>query len=193
MPYEWAGWCILKMKQVESQKIIVASKNPVKVRAAEEGFRLMFPDGAFEVAGITVPSGVPDQPMSERETFTGAWNRATSAASAAVGADFWVGIEGGIEEYHGELTTLAWVVVRSRDGRYGKGRSGTFFLPEPLAALVRCGRELGEASDELFNERNVKQHIGTVGLLSGGAIDRTQYYVGAVALALFPFRNAHLY
>ncbi len=176
-----------------SQKIIVASKNPVKIQAAEDGFRLMFPEGAFEIEGVAVPSGVPDQPMSDAETFAGAWNRATSAVSVAADAHFYVGIEGGIEERDGELAALAWVVVRSNNGRYGKGRSATFFLPEQLAALVRSGRELGDASDELFNERNVKQHIGTVGLLSGGVIDRTQYYMSAVALALIPFRNAHLY
>ncbi|MDP3735128.1 MAG: inosine/xanthosine triphosphatase [bacterium] len=175
------------------QKIIVASKNPVKIHAAEDGFRLMFPEGAFEIEGVTVPSGVPDQPMSDAETFAGAWNRATGASGVAADAHFYVGIEGGIEERDGELAALAWVVVRSSDGRFGKGRSGTFFLPERLAVLVRAGRELGDASDEVFNEKNSKQGLGTVGFLSGGVMDRTQYYVSAVTLALFPFRNAHLY
>ena len=176
-----------------TQKIIVASKNPVKVRATEEGFRLMFPGEAFEVEGVTVPSSIPDQPFSDAETYQGAWNRATSAASAVADAHFYVGIEGGIEERDGELAALAWVVVRSSSGRCGKGRSGTFFLPERLAALVRAGRELGDASDEVFKEKNSKQGLGTVGFLSGGIIDRTHYYVSAVTLALFPFRNAHLY
>ncbi len=175
------------------QKVIVASKNPVKIRAAEEGFRRMFPEEMFEFESVVTHSGVADQPFSDSETYRGALNRVRAAATLVPAAHFWIGIEGGIEERDGELAALAWVVIRSSDGRQGKGRSATFFLPERLAALVRSGRELGEASDELFDERNVKQGLGTVGLLSGGIIDRTHYYAHAVALALLPFRNAHLY
>lgn len=153
----------------------------------------MFPDEVFEVVGVAVASGVPDQPMSDGETFSGAWNRATSAASMVEDAHFYIGIEGGVEERDGEFAVFAWVVVRSRDSRYGRGKSGTFFLPERLAALVRAGRELGDATDEVFSDRNSKLHTGAVGLLSGGVMDRTQYYITAVVLALFPFRNAHLY
>lgn len=37
-------------------KIVVASKNPVKINAAREGFKKMFPEVDFEVEGISVPS-----------------------------------------------------------------------------------------------------------------------------------------
>ena len=45
-----------------------------------------------------VPSGVSDQPRSEQETLEGARNRARSAARGYPHADYWVGIEGGIED-----------------------------------------------------------------------------------------------
>ncbi|MEN0049906.1 MAG: DUF84 family protein, partial [Bacteroidota bacterium] len=63
------------MNYNKMQKIIVASKNPVKIKAALQGFQEMFPEGFFEAEGIAVPSGVSDQPMGNEETYQGAWNR----------------------------------------------------------------------------------------------------------------------
>ena len=60
-------------------KIIVASKNPVKVQAVTTAFELAFPQKMHHVEGIGVPSGVSDQPMSEEETRLGAYNRAQGA------------------------------------------------------------------------------------------------------------------
>jgi len=85
-----------------------------------------------------------------------------------------------------------WVVVRSGD-RVGKARTGTFFLPAPVADLVRQGKELGEADDIIFGRSNSKQENGAIGLLTGNVIDRTQLYEHAVVLALVPFKNVGLY
>lgn len=57
------------------KKIIVASKNPVKVHAVEQAFGKMFPDEIFEIEGVSVLSGVSEQPLSNEETYTGAMNR----------------------------------------------------------------------------------------------------------------------
>ena len=61
-------------------KIIVASKNPVKINTAYEGFIKMFPDIVFEIEGISAESNVADQPMSEEKTLQGALNRAENAS-----------------------------------------------------------------------------------------------------------------
>lgn len=172
--------------------IIVASTNPVKIQSALRGFQRLFPDQTFEAQGLTVPSGVSHQPMTDAETLQGALNRATGAMEQAPEADYWVGIEGGCEAMNGELAVFAWVVVRSR-GRVGKGRTGLFFLPEAVAELVRQGVELGEADDIVFNRTNSKQGNGAIGLLTGDVIDRVQYYEHAMILALVPFKNADLY
>ena len=47
--------------------LYVGSQNPVKVNAALETLSDTL-DEAFEVEGISVPSGVSDQPMTEEET-----------------------------------------------------------------------------------------------------------------------------
>lgn len=173
--------------------VIVASTNPVKLQGMRRGLARMFPGESFDIQPLAAPSGVSDQPMTSRETLTGASNRACNARAARPDADLWAGIEGGVEEdpAHG-LSAFAWVVILSQT-REGKGRTGTFFLPPRVAELVRAGKELGEADDIVFGRTNSKQENGAVGLLTGDVIDRAAFYEQAVILGLIPFKNEELY
>jgi inosine/xanthosine triphosphatase len=171
--------------------IVVASTNPVKIGAALEGFRRMFPSETFAAQGISVPSSVSDQPMSDAETMRGALNRVRNARAQQPSANFWVGIEGGVEDRGGQLEAFAWIVVMDAE-RMGKSRTATFYLPQETARLIRQGMELGHADDVVFGRSNSKQQNGSVGLLTGDAVDRTAYYVQAVILALIPFKNPTL-
>lgn len=175
------------------KKVIVASKNPVKINAVEEAFRRMLKNESFEIVGINVPSDIVDQPMTDEETYRGAMNRACNAFGVENDAEYWVGIEGGLEEKNGELEAFAWVIIRSKGGKFGKGRTSTFFLPRRVAELIKQGKELGDASDEVFQEDNSKQKQGTIGLLTENNIDRTKYYIEPVIIALIPFKNPDLY
>ncbi|KAI3550624.1 hypothetical protein CSPX01_01674 [Colletotrichum filicis] len=175
--------------------IIVASKNPVKVQAAKLGFESALPDATYTVRGISVPSGVPDQPLTDEETLRGALNRARNAREVEKDADYWIGLEGGIDmpaDQSAPIMNFAWIVVISRDGRVGKARTGAYYLPQESAALLRQGMELGHADDLIFGQTNNKQSKGSVGMLTDGVIDRTSYYHHAVILALIPFKNKNL-
>jgi inosine/xanthosine triphosphatase len=172
--------------------IVIASGNPVKMEAARRGFQKMFPGETFEMRSVEASSGVQDQPMSSQETRQGAHNRACAAAKAIPQADYWVGIEGGIEDVGEEMEAFAWVVVYSPQ-LTGKGRTGAFFLPPAVASLIRQGKELGEADDIVFSQNNSKQANGAIGILTGDVIDRTSLYEHAVILALAPFKNPELY
>jgi inosine/xanthosine triphosphatase len=174
------------------KKVIIASKNPVKIQAVKNGFEKMFPNQEFEFVGVSVPSNVADQPFSNDETFLGAKNRADNASSEVKGADFYVGIEGGTEHIENEMEAFAWIVIKSA-GKYGKARTGTFFLPKQVVELIKEGKELGEADDIVFNRNNSKQENGAVGILTGDVIDRTKYCTEAVILAMIPFKNVDLY
>src|SRR5262249_43487544 len=170
------------------KKIVVASENPVKIQAAINGFQRMFPDAKFEASGISVPSGVSAQPVTSAETLEGALTRVKAVRQIVPDADYWVGIEGGVEERDGEMEVFAWVVVLSPDS-LGKSRTGTFYLPQEVIRLVRQGIELGMADDMVFGRTNSKQQNGSVGLLTDDAITRLAYYEHAVILALVPFKN----
>jgi inosine/xanthosine triphosphatase len=176
------------------KKVVIASKNPVKIQSVRDGFKKMFPDLTVEFSGVSVGSGVSDQPMSNDETLKGAKIRAKNASTHPdfVDADFYAGIEGGIEKVNGEMEAFAWVVITSGD-IVGKSRTSTFFLPKQVVELIEQGKELGEADDIVFDRHNSKQKSGAVGILTENVIDRTYYYTEAVVLALIPFRNRDLY
>jgi inosine/xanthosine triphosphatase len=166
--------------------------NPVKIQCVGDGFAKMFPDTLFEIRGIDVPSGVSVQPATEAETLLGAQNRVAAARSLAPQADYWVGVEGGIADDGQEMQAFAWVVVLSPHGT-GRGRTGSFYLPQPVADLVRQGMELGKADDLYFGRNNSKQANGAIGLLTGDVLDRAAYYEHAVIMAFIPFKNPDLY
>lgn len=175
-----------------ARTIIVASKNPLKLQATQDGFTRMFPDGNFTFAGHSVASGVPDQPLTDQETLQGALNRARGAQALEPTAAYWVGLEGGVHTVDGETQAFAWIVVLGRDGTMGRGRTGTFFLPQETTRLLRDGLELGDADNQLYDKTNSKHQTGTVGILTGDLITRRSYYAEAVVLALIPFKNTQL-
>lgn len=172
--------------------IAVASNNPVKLQAVLDGFKFIFPKEEWKVVSIEVPSGVSHQPMTDAETLSGATNRAHNAQQAQPEADFWAGIEGGVEDVIGEMFAFAWVAIISRS-LIGHARSGSFMIPPSVAKLVREGKELGDADDIVFGRENSKQKNGAIGLLTDDAIDRKSLYEHAVVLALVPFKNPRLY
>lgn len=177
------------------RSVAVGSTNPVKLGAVKAGFQSVFPDDAFVFISLEAASGVSIQPIGDAETRQGAENRAREARTKHPEADFWVGVEGGIETLSGTpdfMLTFAWVVVHSRFGR-GQARSAAFALPESVAALVRGGMELGDADDKLFGTKDSKRAVGAVGLLTGNIITRETLYTPAVQLALIPFIRPELY
>ena len=174
------------------KRIVVASKNPVKLEAVRSGFQSVFPNEAFQVEPISVRSEVPNQPRTDDVTREGARQRARNARSVTPDADLWIGIEGGVTEIEGRMAALAWIVALS-DSRSGAARTGTFFLPEAVADLVRQGMELGHADDLVFGQTDSKRDLGAVGLLTHDVIDRAGLYAHAVALALIPLRNPELF
>ena len=174
-------------------QIVIASKNPVKCNAALYGFQTMFKETFFEIEKISVPSEVSEQPMTGEETLQGAINRAKNAQKESPKADFWIGIEGGIQEENQEMEAFAWVYMIAKNGKTGKGKTGSFYLPKKVVTLIKEGKELGEADDIVFKQRNSKQQGGAVGILTKGVLDRESYYQQAVILALIPFVNDDLY
>ena len=170
--------------------VVVASINPVKLAAVKKGFSQMFPGKAFHVEGITVSSRVSHQPMTNKETEIGALSRVENAKKVRPDAGFWIGIEGGVEESNKNMEAFAWVVIESKEGMVGKGKTGTFVLPPRVAGLIKQGKELGEADDIVFGQTDSKKKMGAVGLLTGNVINRATYYTHAVILALIRFKHA---
>jgi len=172
-------------------RIVVASKNPVKIEAVRDGLAALISE-EIELIGVSVESGVSDQPMSEVETLKGASNRVMRAMNRFPGCDYYVGLEGGVEPHSSGLMAFAWMVI-SNGEKIGKARTASFFLPPEVAKLVHEGMELGHADDLVFRKSNSKQQNGAIGLLTHDAITRKSLYLPAVQMAFIPFLNPELY
>ncbi|WP_026956278.1 inosine/xanthosine triphosphatase [Algoriphagus vanfongensis] len=176
----------------EKSLIVVGSKNPVKINSTEDAFTLAF-SRSFHINGITAASGVPDQPMGDKETLLGAKNRALNAQKTFPEAEYWVGIEGGLDEDEEGMFAFAWVYVVGKDGLSGQAKTATFYIPQQVRELVKSGMELGHADDVFYSQTNSKQGGGSVGILTKGKLERRGYYEQAVLLALIPFLNKEHY
>jgi inosine/xanthosine triphosphatase len=174
------------------KKIIVASGNPVKSEAVLNGFQRIFPEREFSIEGVSLPSNVGEQPMGDHETLQGARNRAVAAKGAFPEAEFWAGLEGGVDRFDDTWVGFAWIVILSKRSQ-GIARTGIFTLPPEVSRLIEGGMELGDADDIVFGTKNSKQAAGAVGLLTGNALTRAELYTEGVMLALIPIRNEKLY
>jgi inosine/xanthosine triphosphatase len=171
-------------------RVIVGSTNPVKIAAVRAVLARLGWTGVVD--GVSVPSGVRDQPFGDAETIRGATQRARAALDAGA-ADLAVGLEGGVVDDDGHMRTCAWAVVVGRDGRVGVGGSLAMPLPDRVASLVRSGVELGHAMDAVSGARDTKHGAGAVGILTAGLVDRQRAYETLVAYALAPFLTPSYY
>ena len=176
-------------------RIIVGSGNPAKLEAVSAAFMNFFPQMSFELQPVSAPSGVNAQPFSGVETLQGAENRVRAARDLEPNADFWIGIEGGLEPVPGEperLLSFCWVVILGKH-QSGRARSASYELPRVVSDLIHQGLELGDADDIVFGVSGSKRESGGVGLLTKEKIARSQFYAEAVKLALIPFVNPNLF
>ncbi|WP_114192654.1 inosine/xanthosine triphosphatase [Edaphovirga cremea] len=165
--------------------VIAATTNPAKINAVRLAFEDIFGTDTFYIEGIEVESGVSHQPIGCQETRTGARHRVISARQLRPEADFWVGIEAGIED---EMT-FAWMVIENMHQR-GESRSASLALPEIILQGIRQGRELGDEMAKLTGIADVKRRGGAMSIFTAGKLSRTSVYHQALVLALAPFHNA---
>jgi inosine/xanthosine triphosphatase len=172
--------------------IALASKNLAKIEATLNGFKKMFPESTFIVEPRSVESRVRSQPISTAETLHGATNRLHRIRELVADADYYVAIEGGIEDKDGEVQVFAWILVQSQN-YISKSQTARFRLPNEVAELIRRGQNMGDASQRILPVDHLSFQGGSVGILTSQVIDRAAFYEHAIILALIPFKNASLY
>lgn len=164
--------------------VVAATTNPAKIKAITLAFDDVFGAGSYHIEGIEVDSGVPEQPIGNAETRTGARHRVMSARQVRPEADFWVGIEAGLEDN----MTFAWMTVENHRLR-GESRSASLMLPERILQEIHAGRALGEEMAQLTGEEGINRREGAIGVFTRGCLTRTSVYHQALVLALAPFHN----
>ncbi len=171
-------------------RILVGSLNPVKVDSVRLAFG-KFHDN-MEVEGISVESGVPDQPI-DLETFDGALNRVTSLHKTYKGFDYYVGIEGGLFNYYSKWFAKGVVCIKDASGNSAFGESASFEIPDYFMEKINAGMELGHVIDEVTSDKNTKQKGGAIGHLTNNVMTRKDLYIPGIIAALVPFINRETY
>ncbi len=172
-------------------QVVVGSRNPVKIAAARGAIAKLFPDYQVECQGVDAPSGVAEQPMTDSETRLGAINRCQYCVEHYPG-DFFVAIEGGVDDFIDGPATFAYVVI-NHGSQQAVGRSCQLPLPRSVYQALQQGEELGNVMDRLFNTTNIKQQGGAIALLTQHQASRTSVYEQACILALAPLIHSNLY
>lgn len=169
-----------------SKNIVVAvgSKNPVKISAAKLAFAKVFYNTAVTAVGYDVDSGVASQPINDETIMRGACNRAMRVAKQNPQADYHVGFEGGIVTSGGLWFVRAWVAILGDNGVFHYGSTQSFALPQKMALQIQQGKTLEEIVDDLFGRTKSATREGYFGIMTDGAITRTDAYRDACIVAL---------
>lgn len=171
-------------------KVVVGSKNPVKVKAVENTFKKAF--GNVEIQSMEVDSDVSHTPSSWEEIAQGAINRAKTAFQKLNG-DFGVGLEGGYEKTKFGTFMRGAVAIIDKEGKLGISGGKGILLPKKVVEKLEQGQELGDIMDELQNVKNTKQKTGAVGFFTKNYSNRQESFEQDVLYALARFLRKELY
>ncbi len=165
-------------------QVVLGSTNRAKLMATQAVIKRVFPDSS--VQSVTVAVDVPVQPIGDEQTQAGAIARARTAISAS-GADFGIGMEGGLRQTNAGWSLCSWAAVVDAVGTVGVGGGGILLLPPRVVERVLAGEELSPVMDELAQATETRQGLGASGILSGGLIDRGHIFEDALICALVPW------
>ena len=170
--------------------VIVGSISPVKINATRQAFQAYFDN--VEVKGIHVSSGIKPFPTTEEETFQGAANRA-KAVSKRDQADYYVGLEGGLQTLKG-YTIVKQIAVILHEDQIGVGVSSGYNAPESLIKqLDMTTDESRKILDKHFGKTEILSKEGIIGVLTNGKLTRTKISRDAIMCALTRFINPKYY
>jgi len=175
-------------------KILVGSKNPVKISSVEEALANYFND--IEVIGVDVESGVAHQPFGD-ETFVGAQNRTNALRKIndekKIRADLFVGIEGGVSCQFGKWFAFGCMCIMDNENNVGFGLTPHFELPASVVEELQKGAELGDVMDKIQNIENTKQKQGAIGYFTNGVMNRKELYIEGLKVAVVPFLHKKMF
>ncbi len=165
-------------------KILIASKNPSKIRGAQLAFEKYFSD--VEIIGVAVSSEVSDEPVNE-DIYIGAKNRVSNLKRYAkennILPDFYISIESGITNRLGKWMIVNIAVVEDNKGFQSTASSAGFPVPDRYVDEI-ISTDLGKVMDRIFNESELRLGKGGISLLSHDVISRYDLTEQAFIMAL---------
>lgn len=125
--------------------------------------------------------------MTDEETIKGATNRAKGAIEKYPEARFGIGLEGGIQQTAGRYFESCWVVVQECTGKLGIGCSAKFELSSRFMEHILAGEELATVIDKLSGQTDVRSSQGAMGIVTNGALCRTESMTHGIIFAFATF------
>lgn len=168
-------------------KVIVGSKNKVKINAVSEILREYPHLTSAEVSGAEASSGVSDQPKSLEETVQGAKNRAKAIFSEN---DYSIGIESGLMHVPGSKSGYMDVCICAiyDDSEFHIGLSSAWEFPDVSTTdlMIKDGLDMSQAINKAGMTKNsyIGSAEGAIGILTKGRMDRKEYTKQALRTAL---------
>jgi len=177
-------------------RIIVGSRNPVKVKAVEKAFAMFFRE-KIEVLSTVVKTSVGNQPIGMKNVIRGSVERAKGAKDK-FDSDFGIGIEAGLIRIPGTITgfmdfQVCAIIDKEDFVTIGFG-PGFEFPPKAIDAVINNEvSEIEEILSKMSGITNIGDNIGGIGWLTKSIIDREQLSFIAVVMAIIPRVNIDLY
>lgn len=164
----------------------LGSTNQAKIRAAESALVAV---AQGTVMGVSVASGVSEQPMTDEETRAGAEGRARAALQAglqqsATGIVLGMGLEGGVVEGADGLWNTVWASVADQAGEVYSTCGSRFRIPEGLAEAIRAGEEMGPLLAKVTGIDDIRSKDGFIGQITEGWVTRSDEYANLARMAL---------
>ncbi len=167
-------------------KVLIGSKNPAKIEGARQALTTYYDD--VEVIGISVDSGVAEQPIN-LDIKHGAENRVKAlieyAQNNGIEADYYMAIESGITNSLG-----MWLIVNvaaTTDGNnWSYGTSAGFPVPEKYVASI-MSHSLGNVMDKLYDKIDIRSKGGGISLISHDKVSRIDLTRDAFIMSLTQF------
>ncbi len=169
-------------------KIIVGSKNKVKIDAVSESLLDYDCMTNLEIVGIHANSGVSEQPLTLDETVQGAINRATEAFNA--GGDYGFGIESGLmhvpRTQSGYMDMCICAIADKDDVYIGMSSAWEFPDSEVSKSIIYDGLDMSQACVKhgLTNDSDVGRKGGAINIVTNGRLNRKEYTKEAVRNAM---------
>lgn len=170
-------------------KIVLGSENEPKRIAVLKAFKKVFPEAGVRVLALQVESGISDHPTSASEALRGSINRIKYARKIKEGADYYVGIEGGLSEIDGKYWEHSFVSVEDKSGTLNSAVSAGLAIKGKILKNILEGGELKYALEEEYGLKDMGMKQGFYGLTTNNLITRDSATCDAVIFALAPFKN----
>ncbi len=140
-------------------KVVLGSINEDKREIVEKAYKEIYFN--VKVVSVKVNSGITDQPLDRETTKKGAINRAREAKKVFQKADFWLGLEAGLNECYKKMYLITYACLIDPNGNEFIGKGEKISLPDEVSGKIRRGERFGKVIREYSKDHKVDENLIT--------------------------------